>query len=71
MEDFAYWNLAEGRFVGFEPRRNNKTVQKGNSPWKIYMTIGGTPTVRTMLLNSYKMHLWVDGPLLYVETREI
>jgi hypothetical protein len=64
MEDFADWNCVGGRFVGFEPRRNNRTVQNGTSPWRSYMTVGGAPTVRMTLHNGYKTHLWADGPLL-------
>ena len=43
---------AGGRFAGFEPRRNSRTTQNGNSPWRSYMTIGGTPTVIKMIQNS-------------------
>jgi hypothetical protein len=38
--------------AGFEPRRNNRTTQNGTSPWRSYMTIGGTPTIRTTLRNG-------------------
>jgi hypothetical protein len=31
---------------------NNKTMQNGTSPWKNYMTIGGTPTIKIMLQNG-------------------
>jgi len=37
MEDFADWNLIEGKFAGFESRWNNKT-------WQSYMIVGGAPT---------------------------
>jgi hypothetical protein len=32
------------------------------------MTVGGTPTIRMMLQNGYKINLWAYGPLLDVET---
>jgi hypothetical protein len=44
------------------------TTQNGNSPWESYMTVGGATNVRKTLKNNYKTHLWVDGPLLDIET---
>jgi hypothetical protein len=36
MEDFTDWNLAGGRFVGFEPRWNNRSRRMGLHLAKLY-----------------------------------
>jgi len=52
MKDFAEWNLVGGRFVGFEPPRNNRIVQNWTSPWQSYMIVGGALTIIMMLHNG-------------------
>jgi hypothetical protein len=46
-EDFSESSLA-----GLEPCRNSRTTQTGTSPWQRNMTVGGIPTIRTMLQNE-------------------
>jgi hypothetical protein len=58
MEDFADWNLAGGRFTGFEPRWNNRSTQIWTSPWRSYITIGGTPTIRVMHSRMVRKHIY-------------